>query len=153
MRFGNVLNQKLIYLFSEVFAVDIIFSQELLCPAHILRLQCDLSDTKTVDTIYHIIIYKLDEQVVILNLNGGSENGTISWDDETIENISSTEESSIFPPNEARLVVQIRLTSFFEMREDSVMFRCTIYGKVLKLAANEWKQGLTVRKKDTGKFC
>ena len=137
----------MISLFSEVFADNVIFTHKTVCPENKLIFQCNLPDKNTVTTIYRITIFKLDEEMVTISLITGTENYTISWNDKTIENISSTEGSTIFPASESRLIVEIGLTNF-DMREDSMMFRCTVSGKGIK-----GNLTLTVWKEEIGKFC
>jgi hypothetical protein len=71
----------------------------------------------------------------------------VVWSNDTIEKISSTEGSTVFPASESRLILQINLNS---LREDSMMFRCTISANGF---VEELKQDLAVRKADAGKFC
>ena len=144
----------MISLISEVFADDVIFTQEMVCPNNTLTLQCNLSDTNTVTdmrymTILQRNISELYEDVVTISFLTGSQTGKITWYNDTIKNISLTEGSSIIPANQSRLIVQINLKRF-EMREDSMMFMCKTYtGSV----AVTWMQVLTVRKGEIGKFC
>ena len=154
MQFGGLLNQKLISLFSEVFADDVIFTQKIVCSNNTLTLQCYLSDTNTVTTMYRMTILQrniseLYEDVVIINFITGSQTDKITWYNDTIKNISLTEGSSIIPANESRLIVQINLKRF-EMREDSMMFMCKTYTGPLAVPS---MQVLTVRKGEIGKFC
>ena len=134
----------------EVFANDVIFSQEMVCPENILILKCNLSDTNTVTTMHHMRIQQrniseLYEDVVTMRFQAPN-NSQIKWYNDTIKNISSTEGSSIIPANESKLVVQIRVKRF-ELRDDSMMFRCTIYAES---PTSESIQGLTVRKGKIG---
>ena len=142
----------MISLFSEVFADDVNFTQEMECPDNKLTLKCQFKQNR-VTTIYYMRIQQkniseLYEDVVTiryLTLNGTSK---IEWHNDTIENISETKGSSINPANESKLVVKIRVKCC-ESCFDSVMFRCTINGKGLE---NELNQNLTVRKENIGKF-
>ena len=151
MQFGSMLNQKLISLFSEVFADDVIFTQKMVCPNNTLTLQCNLSDTNTVTDMRHMTILQrniseLYEDVVTISFSTGSQTDKITWHNDTIKNISLTEGSSIIPANQSRLIVQINLKRF-EMREDSMMFMCKIKARP---PTKESIQDLTVK---IGKFC
>ena len=124
------------------------------CPENKLTLKCQLSDPNRVTTMRYMSIQKrnisgLDEDVVTIRLITLDDTSEVVWYNDKIEKISETEGSSIIPANESKLVVKIDLKKF-EMREDSVMFRCTIYGDGL---AGELKQSLTVMKDQIGKFC
>ena len=142
----------MISLVSEGFAEDVDFTKKMVCTDNILTLQCQLSDpTRVGDTMYYINIQQrniseLYEDIVTIK-NKPVNESVVIWYNDTIEHISSTEESSIYPANEARLIVQINLNS---LREVSMMLRCTIYGKGF---GEELKYDLTVRKEDTSKFC
>jgi hypothetical protein len=89
------------------------------------------------------------EDVVIISLATATRAVIISWNNDTI-NMLSTEGSSIISANESKLIVQISVNSFFESRGDSVMLRCTINGEGL---SEELKHDLTVSKEADGKFC
>jgi hypothetical protein len=154
MQFRGLLNQKCISLFSEVFADDVIFTQEMECPNNTLTLQCNLSDTNTVTTMHHMTILQrniseLYEDVVTISFSTGSQTDKITWYNDTIKNISLTEGSSIIPANESRLIVHINLKRF-EMREDSMMFMCKTYTGPLAVTSMQF---LTVWKGKIGKFC
>ena len=154
IQFGSLLNQKLVSLVSEVFAEDVNFTKEIVCPEEILKLQCQLADPTRVQTmryirIQHKNISEIYEEVVTIRLSTPARVVIISWYNDTI-NILSTEGSSIISANESKLIVQISVNSFFESRGDSVMFRCTINGEGF---TEVLKQNLTVKEEDTGKFC
>ena len=153
IQFGSLLNQKLISLFSEVFAENVNFTKEMVCPDKIpvLTLQCQLPDPTSVTNIYHIKIQQkniseLYEDVVTVRFRHPN-NSVVVWSNDTIENISSTEGSSVFPASESRLILKINLNS---LGEDSMMFRCTISANGF---VEELKYDLTVKKEDAGKFC
>jgi len=143
----------MISLFSEVFAEDVIFTQETGCSDKI-TMQCQLSDPNRVTTMRYISIQQrniseLYEDVVTIRLIIPGGTSEIVWYNDKIEKISETEGSSIIPAKESKLVVKIDLKSF-QMMENSMMFRCTINGEGL---TDELKQNLTVRTEQIGKFC
>ena len=126
----------------------------MVCPANMLSVQCQLSDPTTVTTMFNMRIQQrniseLYEDVVTISLSTGSGDSNISWQNDTIKNISLTDGSSINPGNESILIVQINLNGF-EWREDSTIFRCTIFGGS---PPTESIQDRIVRKEEIGKFC
>ena len=153
IQFGGLLNQKLISLFSEVFAEDVNFTKEMECTdkTPVLTLRCQLTDLTRVTDMYHIKIQqknisKLYEDVMAVRFIPPNIS-VVVWSNDTIEKISSTEGSSVFPASESRLILQINLNS---LREDSMMFRCRLLAHGF---VEELKQDLAVRKADAGKFC
>ena len=143
----------MISLFSEVFVEDVNFTKEMKCADKkpVLTLQCQLSDPTSVTDVYHIQIQQkniseLYENVMTVRFDAPNIS-VVVWFNDTIEKISSTEGSSVFPASESRLILQINLNS---LGEDSMMFRCTINAKGF---VEELKQDLTVKKEDAGKFC
>jgi len=117
----------------------------------VLTLQCQLSDPTSVTTMYQIKIQQkniseLYEDVVIVIFKSPNIS-VVVWSNDTIEKISSTEGSSVFPANESRLKLQINLSS---LRQESMKFRCTISAQGI---VEDLKQDLAVRKADAGTFC
>ena len=151
IQFGSLLNQKLISLFSEVFAEDVNFTKEMECTdkTPVLTLRCQLTDLTRITDMYHIKIqqeniYEQYEDVMAVRFIPPNIS-VVVWYNDTIEKISSTEGSSVFPASESRLILQIN-----SLIEDSMMFRCTISANGF---VEELKQDLAVRKADAGKFC